>query len=422
MDRREAARDQEQAPEGFWAGFEARFRPFGTAAALEDSRIPSRLPLFAGITATLNIAWQAAFPFLYGEPVAGWVAVATGLVYSTATLFYYLTGNARAGLYVILWVSLANNLGIHVSLGGFAWSGMALGWGVLVTAAAALFLGRRSATHIGLSYATAAVVMAILEPGLRVGRDPPAAEVSTLLAVNMFVVSLVILVPMVVLLVEQIAREQARANDLLLNVLPSAIARRLKETPGVIADEFEECTVLFADIVGFTAHSSTVRPELLVQELNLVFSRFDDLAMGLGVEKIKTIGDGYMAVAGAPLPSDGHVDSICSLALAMEAEMPRINDSLGTAFELRIGINTGSVVAGVIGVSRFAYDLWGDTVNVASRMESQGEPGRIQVTGAVVEKASDGFRFEPAGKIDVRGRGEMDVFALVGITANVLHP
>lgn len=357
---------------------------------------------------------MATFSFLSGEAAAGWVAIVTGVAYSGSTAYYYASGRAELAVQVILWASVANNLANHIVMGGFAWSGMALGWGVLVTTAAALFLGRRSTALSGATYLGAAIVLAFFEVPLRATRSAPAPEVSMLFAVNMFVVSLVLLIPITTLLIEQISREQSRANSLLLNVLPEVVAARLKDSPGVIADEFEETTVLFADLVGFTRHSSEVPPERLVDELNHVFSRFDDLVRGHGAEKIKTIGDGYMAVAGAPVPTSDHVDCICSLALAMGAAMHGINQDLGTSFQLRIGINTGSVVAGVIGASRFAYDLWGDTVNVASRMESQGDPGRIQVARSVVDKASSQYRFEPAGTLDVRGRGEMEVFTLAG--------
>lgn len=373
-----------------------------------------RIPLVAGGAGTLNACVQGGFAIFLGEPLAGSLFLVTALIYGGATVYYYRTGDARSGVRVLLWASLANNIGIHIALGGFVWSGMSLGWGILVTTSSALFLGRRPTILLGSSYAFAAVVLVFLEPALRATREAPAAAVSAILGANMFILSLAILVPMTVLLVGQIASEQARANELLFNVLPTVIARRLKETPGVIAEEFDECTVLFADIVGFTRHASEVPPERLVAELNHIFSRFDDLVRAHRAEKIKTIGDGYMAVAGAPVPIPDHVDCICRLALAMAAEMSHINEVLGTSFKLRVGINTGSVVAGVIGASRFSYDLWGDTVNVASRMESQGRPGSIQVTKAVVDRAGDEFLFEPAGAVQVKGLDEMEVFALVG--------
>jgi adenylate cyclase len=248
----------------FWQGLEGRFRPFGTAAVLEDTRIAARLPLLAGIGASLSIIWMATFSFLSGEPAAGWVAIVTGAAYASSTAYYYASGRAELAVQVILWASVANNVANHLVMGGFAWSGMSLGWGVLVTTAAALFLGRRSTVFIGATYLTAAIVLAFFEAPLRATRSAPAPEVSMLFALNMFVVSLVLLIPMTTLLIEQIAREQARANSLLLKAFPEVVAERLKKSPGIIADEFEACTVLFADIVGFTRYSSEVSPERLV--------------------------------------------------------------------------------------------------------------------------------------------------------------
>jgi adenylate cyclase len=216
------------------------------------------------------------------------------------------------------------------------------------------------------------------------------------------------------LLVEQVTKEHQRANSLLLNVFPKPIVNRLKSSTDIIADRFERCAVLFADIAGFTRHSHETNPEIVVAELNEIFSRFDGLAEEFGVEKIKTIGDGYMAVAGAPVESEDCVASICSLALAMRDEIKEANRDLGTDFDVRIGLHTGEAVAGVIGQSRFSYDMWGDTVNIASRMESQGEPGLIQATAAIRANAPSHFRFEPAGVVPVRGIGEMEVFHLTG--------
>jgi class 3 adenylate cyclase len=400
--------------EDFWAAIESRHQPFGTTAILEDSRFAARLPVFAGYGSALNAFAIGVFVFTQGEVGAGWLALITAAAYAVATVYYVLSGNAERTTGILLWTSLANNIGVHVLLGGFAWSGVSLGWGVLITSASALFLSRRSTLLIGGAYLVAAVVLFYFEARLRAGRPEPPVIVSTVLAMDMFIVSLLLIAPIASLLVDQIAREQSRTNSLLLNVLPGVVAKRLKQSPGVIADEFDECTVLFADIVGFTTHTHGVSPERLVEELNHVFSRFDALAQTHGVEKIKTIGDGYMAVAGVPVPHPRHVESICDLALAMSEEIPAINETLGTDFQVRIGVNTGSVVAGVIGTSRFSYDLWGDTVNVASRMESQGTAGKIQVTEAVVDHVGSGFLFEAAGTLDIRGRGEMPVYVLVG--------
>jgi class 3 adenylate cyclase len=261
-----------------------------------------------------------------------------------------------------------------------------------------------------------AIVLAFLESALRSRRNPPDVVVSAGLAVDVFVVSLLILVPIVILLVEQITREQARSQGLLLNVLPAVIAERLKRSPGVIADEYASCTVLFADIVGFTEHSSRITPELLIAELNLIFSRFDALVEQCGAEKIKTMGDGYLAVAGAPEERPDHVSVVCDLGLRMQAAIPEINRELGSDFRLRVGINTGRVVAGVVGTARFSYDLWGDTVNLASRMETLTDPGSIRVTESVAKAVADRYRFDDGGTSDVKGKGPTPTYLLVGTT------
>jgi class 3 adenylate cyclase len=228
------------------------------------------------------------------------------------------------------------------------------------------------------------------------------------------VISILILVPIVISLMGQITRERARSEGLLLNVLPRAIADRLKRHPGVIADAYESCTVMFADIVGFTAHSSRVTPEELIDELNTIFSRFDSLVEGCGAEKIKTMGDGYLAVAGAPNPRPDHAEVMCELALRFQEAMPVISEGLDHDLQLRIGLHTGRLVAGVVGTARFSYDLWGDTVNLASRMESLAEPGSIRVTESVVDAAAGRFRFEEHRVIEVKGAGPVETCLLVG--------
>ncbi|HEX6300195.1 MAG TPA: adenylate/guanylate cyclase domain-containing protein [Acidimicrobiia bacterium] len=294
-------------------------------------------------------------------------------IYLTLTIFYIASGKLEVFVTVILWVSFVNNVAFHVVIGGFAWSGGALAWGVLITGTSALVLSRRHTAALGGSYLLAAVILAFFEPNLQASRQQPAVELTTVVAMDMFVASLMILIPTIVILVGQMVREQVRANSLLLNVLPKVIADRLKESPGVIADSFEDCTVLFADLVGFTEYAATVAPERLVAVLNLIFSRFDELVGHRGAEKIKTIGDGYLVIAGAPEPRPDHVTTMCQLALEMQETIGKLNAEQGSDFRLRIGLNTGPVVAGVIGESRFSYDLWGDTVNLASRMQSRGQ-------------------------------------------------
>ncbi len=207
--------------------------------------------------------------------------------------------------------------------------------------------------------------------------------------------------------------QQQQTEKLLLNILPKPIALRLQKEQKLIADHFDEVSVLFADLVGFTEFSAQKSPTQLVEILNGIFCEFDRLSESRGLEKIKTIGDAYMVVGGLPTPRDDHGEAIALLALEMQAALTQFNLKIGESFQLRIGMHSGSVVAGIIGISKFSYDLWGDTVNVASRMESNGESGKIQVTAATYERLKDMFVFEERGMVEVKGKGKMLTYWLL---------
>jgi adenylate cyclase len=221
---------------------------------------------------------------------------------------------------------------------------------------------------------------------------------------------------------EKLVVEKAQSEQLLLNILPQSIAQRLKQnqaTTGInsdilIADAFNDATVMFADIVGFTDLSSQIPPQELVNLLNQIFSRFDLLAESNNLEKIKTIGDAYMVVGGLPYPRADHAIAIANMALEMIDAIAQFNLDYGKNFQIRIGINSGSVVAGVIGLRKFIYDLWGDTVNIASRMESHGTPGLVHVTKDTYVLLKDVFVLEKRGLISVKGKGEMETYWLKG--------
>ncbi|MEM9538288.1 MAG: adenylate/guanylate cyclase domain-containing protein [Cyanobacteria bacterium P01_E01_bin.42] len=207
--------------------------------------------------------------------------------------------------------------------------------------------------------------------------------------------------------------EKRKSDRLLLNILPETIAEQLKEARGTLAQQYPQAAILFADLVGFTPLSAQMQPLELVSLLNDIFSRFDRLAEKHGVEKIKTIGDAYMAAGGLPTPREDSLEAIADMALEMQEEIQKFNDSTGRNLQLRIGIETGVVVAGVIGIKKFIYDLWGDTVNTASRMESTGEPEKIQVTEKVARLLSKKYMLEKRDIISIKGKGNMTTYWLI---------
>ena len=210
------------------------------------------------------------------------------------------------------------------------------------------------------------------------------------------------------LTLDQLHRENQR---LLLNVLPASIAEKLKQQDGIIAERFDDVSVLFADIVGFTPLSARLSPTELIELLNRVFSGFDELAGRHGLEKIKTIGDAYMVAGGLIEPDPDHLGAMAKMALAMHENVRQLSGEF-PGLSLRIGLEVGSVIAGVIGIRKFIYDIWGDTVNIASRLESHGAPGRIHVSEAVQERLRSRFVFEARGTIELKGRGPMNTYFL----------
>ena len=212
------------------------------------------------------------------------------------------------------------------------------------------------------------------------------------------------------LLTKSLSIENQRSEDLILNILPESIANRLKESDDTIVDEYSDVSILFSDICGFTPLSAKIPAKQVVVMLNEMFTKFDEIAEKYSVEKIKTMGDCYMAVAGMPIPNKDHANLIASMAINMKEFVRTFNDDL----DVRIGINSGPVVAGVIGTKKFIYDLWGDAVNVAARMESHSTKGEIQITEDTYNLIKDKFECEYRGVINVKGKGDMNTYFLKG--------
>ena len=308
-----------------------------------------------------------------------------------------------------------------IPLGGFLLAGGVGLWGILAPLGALVFSEVRSAVRW-----YAAFVVVFLGSGLAGELIGPVWEplpnwfTSTMLALNIAVGGAIMFILLAVFAsqrrqaLEALRLEQAKAENLLLNILPRSIADKLKAQTQPIADHHESASILFADVADFTPWSERLPPAEVVGYLDHLFSRFDELADRHELEKIKTIGDAYMVAAGVPTPRPDHARALALMALDM-LDVMCADDEVGRlGLELRVGINSGPVVAGVIGRKRFLYDLWGDAVNTASRMESHGTPGRIQITRATHELLADEFECEPRGTITVKGKGEIEAWYLVG--------
>lgn len=385
----------------------------------------------------LGLIWGLMY-FTLGFVVSGLIPFCYGVVSLLSFTHFALTKRYVAFRFTQLLLILILPFLLQWSLGGFARSSGIMLWALLGPMGALTFHGTRQALHWFGAYIALAVVSGGLDYFGLVGEAlvHQSGQISPAVTILIFLMNLVGVSSMAFATLYYFAwaREQAqsklveqhrllqierdKAEMLLLNILPKSIADRLKISPGTIADAHAEVTVLFGDIVDFTQLSARKSPAQLVALLNLVFTAFDALAEQYGLEKIKTIGDAYMVVGGLPVPRPDHAEAVAEMAIAMQLELTRLSAQTGESLQMRIGINTGPVVAGVIGTKKFIYDLWGDAVNTASRMESHGLAGGIQVTADAYRKLSATYDFEPRGAISVKGKGEILTYFLLGKKAN----
>jgi adenylate cyclase len=358
--------------------------------------------VWVGTYAVLGLWRSAAIPFAYQ------LASAASIYHFARTKQWLLFRRSQ------LWMSLVLPFALQWSLGGFENSSAISLWAFTSPLGALLFVGAREA----IPWFVAFVALVVLSVGIDSSLAAHAPDIPNGVVVAFFGLNIVGPTTVAYVLLQYFVRARERAQErserLLLNVLPASVAARLKKEEGVIADAHDEVTVLFADIVGFTPLASRLSPSDLVALLDRVFARWDVLAAKHGVEKIKTIGDAYMAAAGIPIPRDDHVEAIAEMALDMRPEAERCATEAGLPFEVRIGIDTGPVVAGVIGRAKFIYDLWGDTVNTASRMESHAPRGAIQVTERAEQRLRLAYELDPRGPIDVKGKGTVTAYLLTG--------
>ena len=376
----------------------------------DDLRLRKRVAVVAGY---ILIVASIQLPFLaQGHPL-GWIVAATMPAVSAANL-YLLARTHRFDRYVTVLVVMVLGFAavIEVSLGGLGGSSAAIVFAFLGPVFALLALGPRRATAWFVAFMAVVIGVILVDPVVS-SRIPPQPYPLRLIwyAANLFV-PLGITFALLRYTDVRRRRAEARSEELLTNAIPAAIAARLKRGEGRIAESYPDTTVLFADLAGFTPWARETDPADVVGFLDGLFTSFDELAARSGVEKIKTIGDAYMAVAGAPEPRSDHAEATMRLARDMLRALAEARERFGVPLELRIGLASGPVVGGVIGDRRILFDLWGDTVNTAARMQSSGIPGRIQVAGSTHALLGDGWSFEEREPVEVKGLGSMTTYLL----------
>jgi adenylate cyclase len=390
----------------------------------EDTRAgKALLVLISVLILPVALLWAILY-LLFGSPV-GWVPLGYFAVVLASILVFSRTRDFGQLLLVgQVAILLAPTLSM-IPLGGFLAAGGVGLWGIVAPLGALVFSDVRSAARWYVAW-----VVVFLASGIAgelwgaTSATVPQWFTTTMLALNVAVGGTIVFTLLALFASQRrhallaLREEQARAESLLLNILPRSIADKLKAETQTIADQFSSASILFADVVDFTPLADRLPPAEVVGVLDHLFSHFDDLAERHGLEKIKTIGDCYMVAAGVPSPRPDHARALALMALDMQEAMHSVDEVGHLGLELRVGINSGPVVAGVIGRKRFLYDLWGDAVNTASRMESHGTSGRIQITRATKDLLEEEFVCEPRGTITVKGKGEMDVWYLVGRRAS----
>jgi adenylate cyclase len=385
----------------------------------EDTRAgKALLVLISVLILPVSLLWAALY-LAFGSRV-GWVPLAYFVVLLAGIVLFSRTRSFRQLLLIgQVAILLAPTLSM-IPLGGFLHAGGVGLWGILAPLAALVFSDVRSAIRWYVAWVVVFIGSGIA--GELWGAESPTVPewfTSTMLALNVTVGGTIVFTLLALFAAQRrnalaaLRVEQAKAENLLLNILPQSIADKLKADSQTIADQFSSASILFADVVDFTPLSERLPPAEVVGLLDYLFSHFDQLVERHGLEKIKTIGDCYMVASGVPSPRPDHARALALMALDMQAAMRSVDEVGHLGLRLRIGINSGPVVAGVIGRKRFLYDLWGDAVNTASRMESHGTSGQIQITRATKELLEDEFVCEPRGTISVKGKGEMEAWYLV---------
>lgn len=401
-----------------------RFReilPFGVDPADSDEdRLRKRL-LVGGAYILLVAAfiWGMVY-YAYGELQASLIDLIYILVTLLVLRYYHLTHRYHLLRFSQLFFGLAAPFFFTLVLGGLVGSSAVILWSLITPMGALLLHDSRNAVHWSIAYLGVVVLAGVIAPYIRASNSLPDSLITLFFVLNLTSVSAIVLFFLKYFIDQKerayrlLRAEEEKTESLLLNILPREIATILKNEKRTIADQFDGASILFADLVGFTPLTAELAPVGMVELLNEIFSQFDALVEKYDLEKIRTIGDNYMVASGVPRERSDHAHALARLALDMRAYLENRPDDNSRRIDFRFGIDSGPVIGGVIGRKKFVYDLWGDAVNIASRMESHGLPGMIQITDATYALIRDDFICEPRGLINVKGKGEVKTWFLIG--------
>lgn len=384
-----------------------------------DQRLQKTMLASGSLLMMIATAAWGLLLLLFQEPLVGSISLA----YSASVFIALLLGVQRhyrfyrfSQLLLGLLIPFIDSL----LLGGFISSGGVILWSLSAPLGGLLLYPPRRAVPWWVAYILVVALSGILQTGIPQGSHLPQGLLILFFVVNIIAVTSIAMFMLLYFvhlkndILERLRIEERKSEALLLNILPKEIAPILKNEHRIIADQYDCVTILFADLVGFTPLTAEMNPVEMVSLLNLIFSHFDSLIEKYDLEKIRTIGDNYMVASGVPRIRQDHAEAMANMALEMRGYIQKLPAVGERRVEFRIGINSGPVVAGVIGHKKFVYDIWGDAVNIASRMESHGVPGMIQIASSTYEFIKEEFDCTPRGPIPIKGRGEMDTWFLIG--------
>lgn len=381
----------------------------------EDLRLQKRMLMTVALLGLfVGFGWGTVY-WVLGETTAALIPGSYGVLTAVNILVYRRTKRYKVFRFTQMLFFLILPFALQLTLGGFVGASAVIIFGLFAPLGALVMQSRKVATRWMVAYISLLVASLIIQPAMTNDNSLSETVVGVLFIANIFGVASFTFIVMNYFVGQRemmqaaLQREQEKSDNLLLNILPREVAADLKERGRTRATYYQSASVLFADQVGFTEFSGRTSPEDIVRTLNEIFTSFDEIVSRRDVEKIRTIGDAYMAAAGVPIEWDEHATAIVDAALDMQGF---INTYDGIQF--RIGVSSGPLVGGVVGTSKFQYDIWGDTVNVASRMESSGQPGRIQISDATYQLIKGEFECELRGEIDVKGKGAMTTWFVVG--------